>query len=276
MYLPKNYWTSLAKDYGSVDASGLAPILHPNAPAWFNQVIDQLQLNALRRAIAIAEVPPRARFLDVGCGTGRWVRRYAEFGFCPVGIDATIDMLRIARAHGTGAPLTTALAYELPFSDAVFDVLSDITVLQHIPYEFQPKALEEMVRVLRPGGKMILLELLRGQDSHIFPRQQEEWVQEVESCGTRLVRRFGHEYFFYDRLFVQLARALFSRRGASVDQAQSALPTYPGDKHSSARRLYWKLRRITVFLSALTESLQAKVCPVSTATHAVFVFRKDI
>jgi hypothetical protein len=75
MYLPRNYWTSLAEEYGSVDASGLAPILHPNAPVWFNLVIDQLQLHALRKAIAIAEVPPRARFLDVGCGTGRWVRR---------------------------------------------------------------------------------------------------------------------------------------------------------------------------------------------------------
>jgi SAM-dependent methyltransferase len=185
-------------------------------------------------------------------------------------------MLRIARALGTDVPLTTALAYDLPFSDAAFDVLSDITVLQHIPYEFQQTALKEMVRVLRPGGRMILLELLRGQDSHIFPRRLEEWVQAVESCGTRLVRRFGHEYFVPDRLFVQLARALFKRRGDSIDQVQFGLPTSSGDTYSSARRLHWKIRRITVFLSALTESVQAKVCPVSMATHAVFVFRKDI
>jgi ubiquinone/menaquinone biosynthesis C-methylase UbiE len=276
MYSPKDYWTRLAEDYSSVDASGLAPILHPNAPDWFNLVIDQLQLRALRRALAIAEVPPGARLLDIGCGTGRWVRRYTELGFSPIGVDATIGMLRIAQAHGTSAPLTVGLAYDLPFSDAVFDVLSDITVLQHIPYDLQSKALQEMVRVLRPGGRIILLELLRGHDSHIFPRQPKEWVQEVESCGTRLVRRVGHEYFFLDRLFVQFAQALFRRGGDFIDQAQSTLPTSSTDKYSTSRRLYWKLRRTTVTLSALTETLHARICPVSMATHAVFVFRKDI
>jgi SAM-dependent methyltransferase len=63
-----------------VDDPGFGPILHPLAPAWFNQLIDNLQIRALRRALTLAEVPPGARFLDVGCGTGRWVRRYGELG----------------------------------------------------------------------------------------------------------------------------------------------------------------------------------------------------
>jgi ubiquinone/menaquinone biosynthesis C-methylase UbiE len=89
----------------------------------------------------------------------------------------------LSRSHQTMCPLTARQAYNLPFSDDVFDCLSDITVIQHIPYELQPKALREMVRVLKPGGRMILLELIRELDPHAFPRQPQDWIREVESCG---------------------------------------------------------------------------------------------
>lgn len=121
MYSPKDYWSNLAEGFQSMDRSGFAPILHPQAPPWFNRVIDSVQFRALRRALAIAAISPGARFLDVGCGTGRWVRRYTELGFSPVGVDATFGMLRIARSHQTSVPLLVGMAQSLPFSDSVFD-----------------------------------------------------------------------------------------------------------------------------------------------------------
>jgi len=282
MYSPKEYWSSLADGCDSVDASGFAPILHPLAPTWFNQLIDNLQFRALRRALAVAVVPPGARFLDVGCGTGRWVRRYGELGFSAVGVDATIGMLRIARAHDTRAPLVTGLAQSLPFSDAAFDCLSDITVVQHIPYELQPMSLREMVRVLKPGGRMILMELIRGKnshigkDSHVFPREPRDWISEVENCGASLIEWFGQEFLLADRLYVRLAQTLFGRKGNRVKQGRSASP-HPSSRESSvAHRVYWQLRRITVPFSVLAEPAVAKICPASLATHGVFVFRKEL
>ncbi len=276
MYSPKEYWANLAEDFDSVDASGFAPILHPQAPVWFNQAIDDLQFRALRRALAIAEIPRNARFLDVGCGTGCWVRRYKELGFAPVGVDATIGMLRIARAHQTSAPLIVGLAHNLPFSDAAFDCLSDITVVQHIPYELQPKALQEMVRVLKPGGRMILFELIRGQNSHIFPRKPQDWIREVQSCGTALIEWFGQEFFLPDRLFVHTAQSAFRRRGTHADQVQSDSASSSSEEYSVARRVYWQLRRITVPISAWIEPAVAKICSSSLATHAIFLFQKQL
>src|SRR5215469_9794110 len=110
MYSSKEYWSTLADGGNSVDALGFAPILHPLAPVWFNRTIDNLQFRAVLRALKLAAVPRGARLLDVGCGTGRWVRRYGELGFSAVGVDATVGMLRIARSHDTRAPLATGLA----------------------------------------------------------------------------------------------------------------------------------------------------------------------
>jgi len=280
MYSPKEYWSRLASSGDSVDASGFAPILHPLAPTWFNQLIDNLQFHALRRALALAAVPPGARFLDVGCGTGRWVRRYGELGFSAVGVDATIGMLQIARANDTRAPLTAGLAQSLPFSDAAFDCLSDITVVQHIPYEFQSRALKEMVRVIKPGGRMILMEVICGKDphvgkdSHIFPREPRDWISEVEHCGASLVDWFGQEFLLADRLYARVAQALFGRKGNIVEQVQSTSYRSSSWESSIAHVVYWQLRRIIAPFSAWPESAVARICPASLATHGMFVFRK--
>ena len=281
MYSPKEYWSNLAND-GSLDDSGFAPILHPLAPPWFNQLIDDLQFRALRRALALAAVPRGARFLDVGCGTGRWVRRYGDLGFSIVGVDATIGMLRMARAHDTRAPLTVGLAQSLPFSNAAFDCLSDITVVQHIPYALQSKALLEMVRVLKPGGRMLLMEVICRKDphvekdSHVFPREPRDWISEVEHCGASLIEWFGQEFLLADRLYVRLAQRLFGRKGNFAKQVQST--SYPSSlrKSSVAHRGYWQLRHITVPFSVWCEPAVAKICPPSLATHGMFVFRKNL
>src|SRR6266436_5076282 len=272
MYSPKEY---LAEQYDAVDSSGFAPVLHPQAPSWFNEAIDRIQFRALRRAVAIAKLSPGARLLDVGCGTGRWLRRYRELGFCPVGVNATPAMLRIARSHRTASPLAAGLAYNLPFSNDVFDGISDITVVQHIPYPLQPRALREMVRVLKPGGRLILFELVRGAGPHIFPREPQNWIREVESCGSTLIGCFGQEYFFPDRLFVRLAQTL---AGREANHGHDVLPVSHNSSsvdNSLTRRLYWRIRRIIVHLSVWMESGFVNFFPPSTATHAVFVSRKN-
>jgi ubiquinone/menaquinone biosynthesis C-methylase UbiE len=272
-YSPKEYWTSVADEFRSVDASGLAPVLHFDAPVWFNRLIDNLQLRAVRRALALAAIPRGALVLDVGCGTGRWLRRYQELGFQATGVDATPGMLNRAIECGTTAQLIAGEACDLPFADAKFDCVSDITVVQHIPRSLQLLALREMVRVLKPGGRLILMELLRGKDAHIFPRSPQDWLDQVTSCGAKPIGWFGQEYFLLDRLFVRAAQTLTRRNGrpASTDSR----PLQPGSRHSTiARSVYWSLRRVTASLSAWMDPVAENICPAHIATHGVFVFQK--
>ena len=85
-YSPKEYWSGVAENSCADDPSGLAPILYPDSPPWFNQLIDDLQFRAIRRAITSAGLSADTRILDVGCGTGRWLRRYQQFGFRATGV----------------------------------------------------------------------------------------------------------------------------------------------------------------------------------------------
>jgi SAM-dependent methyltransferase len=272
-YSPKEYWAGVAENFRSADATGFAPVLHPDAPAWYNRLIDNLQFQAMRRALAIAQIPQGARFLDIGCGTGRWLRRYQQRGFRALGLDATLGMLRTAREHGTAAPLVTGDAQRLPFPDASFDAVSDVTVVQHIPLASQPQVLAEMLRVLKPGGRLILVELIIGQGGHVFSRTPRDWIQQVTSRGATLLGWFGQEFLLTDRLFLTIVHKF---RNSKSSAGGSGLPPSQPVTHQAAprRHLYWGIRHLIAVLSAWADPLTEKILPGRYATHAVLVFRK--
>lgn len=103
------------------------------------------------------------RVLDVGCGDGTLAVLFARQGAKVTGIDADPAMLDAARAHaetvGAELALRQGRTEALPFPDASFDVVIAVTVLCFVPEA--ARAVREMARVLRPGGRLMLGELGR-------------------------------------------------------------------------------------------------------------------
>jgi SAM-dependent methyltransferase len=91
--------------------------------------------------------------LDVGCGPGRLADGLQERGVRYVGIDASAGLLKEARQE-TDAWLVQGDAQALPIPDAEFDRVMAFGVLYHLP-DWRP-ALQEMRRVVRPGGRVVV------------------------------------------------------------------------------------------------------------------------
>ena len=92
--------------------------------------------------------------LDVGCGSGAWLPALARLNDRVVGVDPDDDVLDIARAASSDADnveIRKMPAESLDFDDGSFDLVICFTVL---PYLAQPAATREMVRVLRPNGRL--------------------------------------------------------------------------------------------------------------------------
>jgi ubiquinone/menaquinone biosynthesis C-methylase UbiE len=90
--------------------------------------------------------------LEVGCGTGLILQRVAATAASATGVDLSPGMLRAARARGL--EVLEGSATDLPFPDASFDVAYSFKVLAHIPD--WDACMREMVRVVRPGGHIIV------------------------------------------------------------------------------------------------------------------------
>ena len=99
------------------------------------------------------------RVLDVGCGNGYVVSRFALEGAEAHGIDLTGRAVEITAKRlehmGLAANLQVMDAQELRFPDGHFDCVTSMGVLHHVPDT--QRALDEIYRVLRPGGRLILM-----------------------------------------------------------------------------------------------------------------------
>jgi SAM-dependent methyltransferase len=238
-------------------------------------MIDRLQENAWSEGLQSCELRDNPRVLDVGCGTGRWLRRYLQRNFVPVGVDATQGMLQLAAASGVECQLVVGCAQSLPFGDGIFDLVSAVTVIQHIPPVDQGDALREMARVLQPGGHLLLLELIRGQGPHIFSHRPSQWIEQACSAGLSLVGWRGQEYLVLDRAFVQIVQAVRGLAGENVGPSlPGRTPVGKSNPLSPARLAYWAIRRCTCALSEWIEPIVQNVCPGEWATHALFIFKK--
>jgi len=94
------------------------------------------------------------KLLDVGCGAAIVSKKMVERDFNVFGVDFSSEVIKIARQYCPEADFKKSYTYKLPFPDEMFDIVICLGVFQTI---IEPeKALDEMTRVLKKGGVIII------------------------------------------------------------------------------------------------------------------------
>ncbi len=167
----------------------------------------------------IACTAPGARVLDIGAGTGNLSVRCAQRGAHVTGLDPSRRML--AQAEAKAAAKSRAKACDvryfpaddpflhLPFDDNSFDAVVSTYAFHHVAHKLQPKALREMMRVLRPGGALALGDVaFRDAAAEEVARERFDWLDD-------------EFYLHVDELTVALAAT-----GASLETRQMTPTTW--------------------------------------------------
>ncbi|HTR81892.1 MAG TPA: class I SAM-dependent methyltransferase [Bacteroidota bacterium] len=102
---------------------------------------------------------PGKKLLEIGCGLGTDLLQFAKGGAVVTGVDLTPQSIELVekRFDLEGLPVDARVsdAEHLPFNDGSFDVVYSFGVLHHTPNT--QKAIDEVYRVLKPGGKIIIM-----------------------------------------------------------------------------------------------------------------------
>ncbi len=106
--------------------------------------------------------------LDVGCGTGGVTipakGRIGDKGSA-AGIDPSPEMIAVARRKaqraGLEIDLRVGVIESLPFQDDTFDVVTASLMMHHLPKHLQSKGLSEVRRVLKPGGRILIADMIK-------------------------------------------------------------------------------------------------------------------
>jgi len=180
---------SVQRQFGAVAANYASSWVHRGGP----------DLTAMLEA---ADLRGSERVLDVGCGAGHTALAFAPDAAEVVALDLTEPMLeqgrQLARERGlTNLRFERGDVESLPFADASFDRVTSRYSAHHYPAP--ERALAEIRRVLRPGGRFLLvdivapetptadtflqaIELLR-DPSHVRDHRISEWVAMLEAAG---------------------------------------------------------------------------------------------
>ncbi|KHL13266.1 demethylmenaquinone methyltransferase/2-methoxy-6-polyprenyl-1,4-benzoquinol methylase [Mumia flava] len=109
-----------------------------------------------KRVRRLVAAKPGDRVLDLAAGTGTSSLPFADDGAYVVPCDFSIGMLRQGRSRHDDLPFTAGDAMRLPFADQTFDAVTISFGLRNV---HEPAvALEEMLRVTRPGGRLVVCE----------------------------------------------------------------------------------------------------------------------
>ena len=138
--------------------------------SWLYDAVDWLTGNTTHRLRqrALRHLPPAgARVLEVGFGSGRLHRELAG-RYDLAGVDLAYGMVRLARrrlvARGVGSKLCVGTAQSLPWRDGCYDAV--LATFAFSAFLDAGGALDEMVRVTRPGGKVIIVDAGEASDGN--------------------------------------------------------------------------------------------------------------
>jgi SAM-dependent methyltransferase len=175
--------------------------------AWKLRLFNAFAAPELRQAIASLALPPGARVLDAGCGTGEalgWLAADAGGAGMVVGVD-------LARAHTTAAravapadaSVIQANLLQLPFVPHSFDLVWSVNTLNHL--HDPVAALRHLAALLRPGGRIAL-----GQSS-LLPDMYFAWDARLERLVNEAVRRYYRDRYGVSERGLADVRALVGR-----------------------------------------------------------------
>jgi len=175
-----------------------ARYIHAFGPAILTRFYDPM-MRILReekfkgRLIELARIQPGQRILDVGCGTGTLAlliqQRHPDTDVH--GIDGDPKILEIARDKAARARATIAfecaMAWELPYPDATFDLVVSSLVFHHLATDDKRRAAGEILRVLRPSGTLLLADF--GPPSNMVGKAIASIVRRFDEVSDHVTER---------------------------------------------------------------------------------------
>jgi ubiquinone/menaquinone biosynthesis C-methylase UbiE len=159
---------------------------------------------ALRgRMVGLADLRPGETVLDMGCGTGSVAiaaaRHVGEQG-AVFGVDASLQMLARAERKAEKARANVVFRHApvqtLPFPGAQFDVVLSTVMLHHLPRPAREECLKEARRVLKPGGRLLVIDFVKPKRRHgVLPHLHryghvnlQEIVQLMSDAGLQIAK----------------------------------------------------------------------------------------
>lgn len=278
----KSYWQAHSRVARTldrtIDPEGLANVCYSGEPLWFNRFAARWQRMTFLKLLDSAGDISGKMVLDVGCGTGRWSRLMRDRGAIVTGIDLQSETLRDNPARIPECRFVEMSADSMGFEDDSFDLITTVTVIQHMPHAAQDQALREMRRVLRDRGSVILLENTTDRGLHVFANTIDGWIARAGSAGFRVERIVPYDFAPVVRGLTGLARRYSSHkldRQHEIPVEEYVRQFWKRDSGGLMRRAYHGVLHAATLASYPLEAVLSMMAPRTGSHHVGILLRAD-
>ncbi|UCD43100.1 MAG: class I SAM-dependent methyltransferase [Chloroflexota bacterium] len=146
----------------------MAGVAFLDTAKWYDPLFTNVLSDLRNLAARVAPFREGMKILDIGCGTGKQLTSCQNRGSELFGIDLSLQMLRVAKFNLNGsAGLINGDALHLPFPGLTFDLIMASLFLHQLNAQLCSFVVAEAVRVLKPGGQLLLIDFHRTEDRSI-------------------------------------------------------------------------------------------------------------
>ena len=184
-------------------------------------------------------LPSNLTVADIGCGTGSLTFELARFAGKVIGVDLSNEMLRRARALAKERAIRNVEfrqgdIFKLPLDSAGIDAVFCVMVMHFLP---DPQsAIAELCRITRPGGSVILVDLVQHKQQWMREQMAHQWLGFDRRAIEGWFREAGAESIDYDLTgaFAGEKLARNGNRPVEIFVTRATLPTNPKPKRKKA------------------------------------------
>lgn len=200
-----NEFQQIGTDYSSVD----------EVEAYDRRMRDMRDIDAENRTIlGLLKLPENAAVLEIGTGTGAFLRAAAKTGARCVGVDISPVMLEYAerRAKEENLPNIRFVHggfLSAPWPENRFDGIASGLALHHLPDLWKAFALRRIHAALKPNGRFVLVDVVFDWKSEAPESYFERLIRERNSSRENLIRHIAREYSTLDWIM----KGLFEHAG---------------------------------------------------------------
>jgi len=154
--------------------------------------------------VAIKGIDRNAKILDIGVGTGNLSKRFLEAGYNNIiGLDQSREMLNTAKAKFPKFKLRLGEFLKIPFDNNVFDIIVSTYAFHHLNEEEKAIAIQEMLRVLKEKGKIVIGDLMFKSEEdrkNIYKNLSKEQIAEIEDEYYSNIELLKKEFNKYNKI----------------------------------------------------------------------------
>lgn len=167
---------------------------------------------ALDETLRVIDPQPGEKGLDLGTGTGNLAGRFLAAGAEMAGVDQSWEMLRRCREKHPQMVTRLGNLLAIPFFDQSFDFVVTSYALHHLEEDQKPLALEEMHRVLKPGGRICIADLMFNSEE-----ARRDYLRDLSRAGKEYAIAMIEDEYYADR---SRLLAWFEARGYRTEARQ--------------------------------------------------------